>query len=567
MGKIRAALMLTILIWAGPVPAQIPIRRLPDLNIPRHRHFTLFINGQPTVFGGHTNAEYFADGEWHLIDMAYPHDDGMALPLSSGHVLLAGGHEKDLGIGLLHSVETYAPDSHTFDGFGCLDTKRAIFSATELDSGRVVISGNWYHDDGIEMFDGNTSFTFVKEVAQQRSRPYIFRTAPDDAVIFSRTGTRGEELDTIIVDRLRGEPFTPPLFRQYLPTRQHICFNSDQCRIDEHTYLFPVADSTGQVAIAVFSTNDSNSTDYSFSLLPTDHAVPMSDERGNAINWFSPVIADRQHERAYLVGCNDSLKCRDFSKSESASTIYVLTIVTSGTFPITLDYADLPENTGISVPVLTPDGNLLMTGGALDSNFHTYASALLLLVGNQDEQTAAENNPSALFRNKTTLWLTGIAALLIVIIMVIVRKRKRREHSAPTQEVPADSAAPSAPATPSASPVPAAPHDLMRHITEVMVEQKLYLNPDLKLSDVADRLSIHKNIVSSCINSQAGCSFSQFVNRHRVSHAQELLRLNPDMKISAVCDESGFSTESSFFRAFRAVCGTTPREWVESTCK
>jgi hypothetical protein len=37
--------------------------------------------------------------------------------------------------------------------------KRAKASALELDSGRVVVSGNWYHDDGIELFDGKMSFS------------------------------------------------------------------------------------------------------------------------------------------------------------------------------------------------------------------------------------------------------------------------------------------------------------------------------------------------------------------------------------------------------------------------
>ena len=49
--------------------------RLPDLHIPRNAHNIFCVNGEVTVVGGHTKsftptatAEYFKDGEWHLMD-------------------------------------------------------------------------------------------------------------------------------------------------------------------------------------------------------------------------------------------------------------------------------------------------------------------------------------------------------------------------------------------------------------------------------------------------------------------------------------------------------------------
>ena len=129
---------------------KIQPEQLPSLNTPRSGHNTLCVNGEITVFGGHTSgfvptptAEYFKDG----------------LILKSGKVLLSGGFERGLGIGQSHEVEMYDPKTHTFDGFGCLDTKRASHTQVELDDGKVVITGNWYHEDAIEMYDGNITFT------------------------------------------------------------------------------------------------------------------------------------------------------------------------------------------------------------------------------------------------------------------------------------------------------------------------------------------------------------------------------------------------------------------------
>ena len=66
--------------------------------------------------------------------MAYPHDFALCVPLSSGQVLLGGGAEKPLGIGQTHTTEVYDPATHSFDHYGCLDTKRMHANGVETDS-------------------------------------------------------------------------------------------------------------------------------------------------------------------------------------------------------------------------------------------------------------------------------------------------------------------------------------------------------------------------------------------------------------------------------------------------
>ena len=72
---------------------KIQPEHLPRLNTPRSGHHTLCVNGEITVFGGHTSgfvptptAEYYKDGSWHQMDMVYTHDAGSALILKSGKV-------------------------------------------------------------------------------------------------------------------------------------------------------------------------------------------------------------------------------------------------------------------------------------------------------------------------------------------------------------------------------------------------------------------------------------------------------------------------------------------------
>lgn len=107
--------------------------------------------------------------------------------------------------------------------------------------------------------------------------------------------------------------------------------------------------------------------------------------------------------------------------------------------------------------------------------------------------------------------------------------------------------------------------DLLPRICALMDEQQLFLNSELKVSDVAAALGTNSDYVSRSIKAGRDCSFVRFVNGYRVDYAQRLMRTRPDDKMSAVCLASGFANESSFFRTFKAVTGMTPAEWKAKT--
>lgn len=140
---------------------KLTVERLPDLNIARASHCIFYAGSELTVVGGHTSgfvptptAEYYSGGAWHLMETVYPHDDGMMVSLDGGRkVLIAGGHEKNLGIGQTFEAEMYYPATHSFDGFSCLDRKRAFSQGVELYSNKVLIVGNQQDNDAFEIFD------------------------------------------------------------------------------------------------------------------------------------------------------------------------------------------------------------------------------------------------------------------------------------------------------------------------------------------------------------------------------------------------------------------------------
>ena len=102
---------------------------------------------------------------------------------------------------------------------------------------------------------------------------------------------------------------------------------------------------------------------------------------------------------------------------------------------------------------------------------------------------------------------------------------------------------------------------LIIRICQAIEENKLFLNPNLKVTVIASILGSNRTTVSNCINNQRGCSFPQLVNAYRVAYAQNLMRNQPDIKIADVWMAAGFSSEASFYRIFKTVAGITPKEW------
>ena len=514
---------------------KIEAERLPDMTIPRSGHSVFVVNGEVTVVGGHTSgfkltstAEYLKDNKWYLLPTVYSHDGGMSIVMKSGKVLLAGGFKDNLGISQSYEVELYDPMTHSCKGFGCLHQKRASAAAVEMDDGKVLITGNWYADDEMELYDGKASFSHAKAVSQSRYLPHVLRTSGNDAMIIAGYDMHGEPLDTIIVDRLYGEAVRDTLFNTWRPLHYDLSQHSDDSFIGDeaqhfYRYLFPVENSRGQLAIV-------DVRDTIFSLLPTICPIPMKSQWGT-IKYITPVYADRLNHRGYVLGFDKTRRvyalCIDYAQIPAKLTLY---------------YTDpLPKDAGmLSIPVLTKEGNLLLTGGIDDKrpneNFQPKASVWLLRF---TEESKAES----------PLWIWGVILVLIIIatsVFFIQRRlrgcRMELEGGDQPTSVNVDT-------------------QLMQRITELMEEKQLYKVPDLKVLDIASELRTNARYVSDCIKNSTNYSFTQYVNSYRIQHAQQLMRDFPDQKISTIYIDSGFTNETTFFRAFKAITGMTPKDW------
>ncbi|MBO0322649.1 AraC family transcriptional regulator [Muricauda sp. CAU 1633] len=100
-------------------------------------------------------------------------------------------------------------------------------------------------------------------------------------------------------------------------------------------------------------------------------------------------------------------------------------------------------------------------------------------------------------------------------------------------------------------------------IKSSMEKERIFLDPELSLISISQRLSIGPNILSRVIHQKFNTNFSDFVNNYRVNHAKTLLNTSNTISknVSEVMFESGFNSKSTFYRHFKDKTGISPKEY------
>lgn len=106
---------------------------------------------------------------------------------------------------------------------------------------------------------------------------------------------------------------------------------------------------------------------------------------------------------------------------------------------------------------------------------------------------------------------------------------------------------------------------LMHRIATALRQEQLFANPHLTIQDLATAVGSNRTYVSNCINRRTGLSFSQYVARYRVEHAQTILCSNEYSSdheaVASAMALSGFASDQTFYRIFKDLTGLTPLQY------
>ncbi len=101
-------------------------------------------------------------------------------------------------------------------------------------------------------------------------------------------------------------------------------------------------------------------------------------------------------------------------------------------------------------------------------------------------------------------------------------------------------------------------------VIQAVESQSLYINRELRLTDVANQLEMSPNHLSQVINENLQKNFFDFINQYRVSEAQKRIADEPEKTLLQIAHEVGFNNKTSFNNAFKKHLGMTPSSYRNS---
>ncbi len=109
--------------------------------------------------------------------------------------------------------------------------------------------------------------------------------------------------------------------------------------------------------------------------------------------------------------------------------------------------------------------------------------------------------------------------------------------------------------------------NLKSKLQDVMQNDRLYLEPNMTLSDLSRQIGVNSTVLSYTINNGFGKNFNDFINQFRIEEVKNKLR-NGDTEranLLGIAFDCGFNSKATFNRAFKKFTGISPKEFQEKS--
>ena len=104
---------------------------------------------------------------------------------------------------------------------------------------------------------------------------------------------------------------------------------------------------------------------------------------------------------------------------------------------------------------------------------------------------------------------------------------------------------------------------ILNALEQLMNTEKLYVDPDVSLPELARKLHTSSHNLSQVLNEQKDQSFAEYIMQHRIDEAKRILRedYQKQVKIEDIALQVGYNSKSAFNTAFKRFTNLTPSEF------
>lgn len=101
-------------------------------------------------------------------------------------------------------------------------------------------------------------------------------------------------------------------------------------------------------------------------------------------------------------------------------------------------------------------------------------------------------------------------------------------------------------------------------IENLILTEKLFQNPELSLSEIANKLKSNTNIISRAVNQGFNMNFNDFINNYRIEAVKEMFQKgeHKNSTLLGIAYDCGFNSKATFNRAFKKNTNLSPKEFL-----
>lgn len=158
-------------------------------------------------------------------------------------------------------------------------------------------------------------------------------------------------------------------------------------------------------------------------------------------------------------------------------------------------------------------------------------------------------------------WAIILFLIVIVIICSILYCYINKQNKQLRKKI-LELITPPQPVAPPKKREPLTPQEqLYKSACKLVTTQKLFLDSELTLDKLAEKLKTNRSSLSKAINVHAERNFNQWINKARIDYA--LTRIETVDKLGTLYKEVGFISQNTFINSFKENMGCTPSEYLK----